>query len=560
MTNSIHEMRDADCIFITGSNTAEAHPVISYEVVRAVKRGANLVVVDPRRIPMVKHASVFLQIKPGTDIYVFLAIMHTIIREGWVNETFLAERTEGYEEFAEIIKEFPPERAALISGVEVKDIEEAAHIYALGKRIYGESIFGEERGHSMILYAMGITQRSHGTDMVKTLANLSLLTGQIGKPSTGVNPLRGQSNVQGACDVGSLVDVLPSYQKVTDHEKREAMAKAWSVESLPDQVGLTVVEAMHAAHAGKVRAFYIMGENPMLSDPNTAHVEAGLRGLDLLIVQDIFPSETAQLAHVILPAASSLEKHGTFTNTERRVQLLQPVIKSPGISRPDWEIICDLATRFDQKLGIERDSPYWEFPSSSAIFDELTEVTPIYHGMSYARLEGNGLQWPCPTENHPGTKFLFADKFPRGRGLFHVIAANDPVEQPDDEYPLILSTGRVLYHYHSGTMTRRSEPLNWREPRGFAEINPEDAEPLDLLDNFPVLIHSRRGSVRTRVRISEKVPPGTVFLAFHWREAPANMLTQDHTLDPTAKIPEFKLATIRLENPRPKRKKEEAAD
>jgi formate dehydrogenase (NADP+) alpha subunit len=560
MTNSIREMRSADCIFITGSNTAEAHPVISYEVVRAVKQGANLILVDPRQVPMAKHATVFLQVKPGTDIYIFLAIMHTIIREGWADEALLAERTEGYEAFAEVIREYPPERAALISGVPVEDIEKAARVYALGERVRGKSMFDGERGHSMILYAMGITQRSNGTDMVKTLANLSLLTGQIGKPSTGVNPLRGQANVQGACDMGALVDVLPGYQKVTDEEKRKALARAWSMEDLPGEVGLTVVEAMQAAHAGKVRIFYVMGENPMLSDPNTSHVEAGLRGLDLLIVQDIFPSETAHLAHVILPAASSLEKRGTFTNTERRVQLIQPVIQSPGNARPDWEIIADLAVRFDEKMGIARDPSYWQLPAASDVFDEMAAVTPIYHGMNYDRLAGQGLQWPCPAADHPGTQYLHAGRFSRGLGLFHAIAANDPVEQPDEEYPFVLSTGRVLYHYHSGTMTRRSGPLDWREPGGFVEINPADAEPLDLQDNFPVSIHSRRGSVRTRVRISENVPPGTVFLAFHWREAPANMLTQDHTLDPTAKIPEFKLATVRLENPRPKKKRETAAD
>lgn len=555
MTNSIREMRSADCIFITGSNTAEAHPVISYEVVRAVKKGANLIVVDPRRVPMVEHATLFLQVKPGTDIYVFLAILHTIIREGWADEDFIAERTEGYEELAEIVRGYPPERAALVSGVPAKDIERAARIYALGERVRGESVYEGDRGHSMILYAMGITQRANGTDMVKTLANLSMLAGQIGKPSTGVNPLRGQANVQGACDLGGLVDVLPGYQKVTDEAKRKAVAKAWSMEDLPEKIGLTVVEAMQGAHAGEVRIFYIMGENPMLSDPNTSHVEAGLRGLDLLVVQDIFPSETAQLAHVILPAYSSLEKDGTFTNTERRVQKLQPVIPPPGRARPDWQIIADLAARFDHSMGIERAKGYWEYDTSSAVFDELASVTPIYAGMNYDRLEGNGLQWPCPAVDHPGTQFLHAGKFSRGRGLFHAIAANDPVEQPDEEYPLILSTGRVLYHYHSGTMTRRSGPLDWREPGGFAEINPADAEPLELEENFPVFIHSRRGSVRTRTRISDDVPQGTVFLAFHWREAPANMLTQDHTLDPTAKIPEFKLATVRLENPRRKKKK-----
>lgn len=559
MTNSIREIRDADCIFITGSNTAESHPVIGYEVVRAARRGANVIIVDPRRIPMVDHATLFLQVKPGTDIYVFLAIMHTIIREGWADEPFIAERTEGYDEFRAIIEEYTPERAALVAGVPVEQIEAAARIYALGERANGASIYedatpdGGGRGHSTILYAMGITQRSNGTDMVMTLANLAMLCGQIGKPSTGVNPLRGQSNVQGACDLGCLVNVFPGYQRVTDAEKRAALAGAWSVESLPDQVGLTIVEAMHAVSDGRVRAVYVMGENPMMSDPNTSHVEEALRSLDLLVVQDIFPSETAQLAHVILPAASSLEKDGSFTNTERRVQMLTPVLRAPGDAWQDWLITAEIARRVDEKLGVVRDPAYWHYASTSEIFDELAAVTPIYRGMTHERVTGAGLQWPCPDADHPGTQYLHATTFSRGRGKFNPVRASDPAELPDEDYPLILTTGRVLYHYHSGTMTRRSGPLDWREPRGYIEVNAADAEAIDLQDNHAVVVESRRGTVRTRAKISQRVPPGTVFLAFHWREAPANMLTQDFKLDPVAKIPEYKVCAVRLENPRAKR-------
>jgi len=300
MTNSIREIRDADCIFITGSNTAEAHPVISYEVVRAVKKGAHLIIIDPRRIPLVDHATLFLQPHPGTDIYVFLAMMHVIIREGWMDETFIAERTEDYDAFAAILEGYTLERAALASGVPEEKIIQAARWYALGERAHGESIYGEAHGHSSILYAMGITQRSNGTDNVLTLANLSMLCGQIGKPSTGVNPLRGQANVQGACDVGGLVNVLPGYQQVTDDKLRGKTAKTWEVEQLPCDVGLTIVESTHAALAGEVHAIYVMGENPLMSDPNSNHVEQAFRKLDLLIVQDIFPSETAYLAHVLL--------------------------------------------------------------------------------------------------------------------------------------------------------------------------------------------------------------------------------------------------------------------
>jgi formate dehydrogenase major subunit/formate dehydrogenase alpha subunit len=391
--------------------------------------------------------------------------------------------------------------------------------------------------------------------MVKTLANLAMLCGQIGKPSTGVNPLRGQANVQGACDLGGLVNVYPGYQHVTDDEKRNAIARKWNMEDLPGEVGLTIVEAMHAVGEGKIKAQYVMGENPMMSDPDTTHVEQALRSLDFLVVQDIFLSDTAQLAHVVLPAASSLEKYGSFTNTERRVQLIQPVLTAPGEAQPDWAITAEIADRFDGKMGTERHAGYWRYDAAAEIFDELTTVTPIYGGMSYERLQGKGLQWPCPDAEHPGTPILHVEKFSRGLGHFSAVQANDPAEPTDDEYPLILSTGRVLYHYHSGTMTRRSGPLAWREPRGYVEVNGEDAAAVGVEDNHAVVIKSRRGTVRTRLKISENVPPGTIFLAFHWREAPANVLTHDFALDPVAKIPEYKISAVRLENPRARREK-----
>jgi len=548
MTNPIREIREADCLLITGSNTAESHPVIGYEVVRAVKRGASLVIIDPRRIPLVDHATLWLQPRPGMDVFVFLAMMHVILRGGWEDPAFIAERTEGFEALAAAVREHPPEVAALASGVPAALIEEAARVYALGARAAGGDERPRGRGRSSILYAMGITQRSNGTDLVRALADLAMLCGHLGKPATGVNPLRGQSNVQGACDVGALPNVLPGYQPVADAEKRAAVAAAWGVSHLPESPGLTVVEMMRAATAGRVRAMYVMGENPMISDPNLTHVEEALRSLDLLVVQDIFPSETALLAHVILPAASSLEKDGTFTNTERRVQLLAPVVPAPGQARPDWEIVGRLAEAVAARLGREG-GPRWRFGSTADIMAELGQVTPQYRGIGHERLEGESLVWPCPAPGHPGTPILHTTAFTRGRGLFHPVRAALPAEQPDDEYPLILTTGRILVHYHSGTMTRRSESLAWREPRGFAEVNAADAATAGVLDGKPMIIRSRRGEVRTQARVTDRVPPGVVFLSFHWKEGAANLLTSDESLDPVAKIPELKVSAVRIERP-----------
>ncbi|HRF48194.1 MAG TPA: molybdopterin-dependent oxidoreductase [Anaerolineales bacterium] len=566
MTNAIHEIRDADCLFVTGSNTTESHPVISYEMVRAVKSGANLLLVDPRRIPLAEHATLWLQTKPGTDIYVFLAMAHVILREGWVDQDFVASRTEGFAEFARSVEFVTPELAALESGVPSDKIVQAARMYALGERASGVSKYaGEPRGHSGIFWAMGITQRRNGTEMVLSLANLAMMTGQLSKPSTGVNPLRGQSNVQGCSDMGALPDVLPGYQKVTDAPKRQAVAEKWGLADLPAEPGLTVTEIMAAAHDRRVRSMYIMGENPMLSDPNLEHVEESLRKLDFLAVQEIFLSETAQLAHVVLPASSWLEKDGTKTNTERRVQSLHPVLKTPGDSKPDWWIVAELGKRLEgllervnqRRRTVDEDPAasgsrpavrrHWGYSSPAQITDEITTVSPAYRGIVHRRLGDQGLVWPCPSEDHPGTAILHATTFTRGLGKFHAVTAKPPVEQPDAEYPLVLSTGRVIYHYHTGTMSRRSAPLHWRDPRDWVEINAVDAQAAGIADASPVVIRSRRGEVKTQARISEHVPPGVIFLAFHWAEAPANLLTQDHTVDPYAKIPEFKLCTVRVE-------------
>ena len=548
MTNPIRDIRDADCLLVTGSNTTESHPVISYEMVRAVKSGANLIVIDPRQIPLTEHATLWLQTRPGTDHFVFLAIAHVILREGWADRDFIAARTEGFAEFAASVAPYTPEMAALASGVPAEKIVLAARMYALGERAKGASKYAAEskRGHSGIFWAMGITQRANGTEMVLSLANLAMLTGQIGKPSTGVNPLRGQSNVQGASDMGALPDVLPGYQKVTDEARRKAVAETWGLADLPSKPGLTVVEVTRAASEGRVRAMYVMGENPMLSDPNLEHVEEALRALDFLAVQEIFLSETAQLAHVILPAASWLEKDGTKTNTERRVQRLHPVLKAPGEAKPDWWIVAELGKRLATLLGGSSANARWSYTGTAQIAAEIASVSPAYRGITHSRLGDEGLCWPCPTEDHPGTPILHRETFTRGLGKFHAVATRAPAEATDAEYPFVLSTGRVLYHYHTGTMSRRSEALHWREPGGWIEINAADAAAAGIADDAAVLIRSRRGEVRTVARLSERVQPGVVFLAFHWAEAPANVLTQDFIRVAISKIPEFKLCAVRI--------------
>jgi formate dehydrogenase alpha subunit len=523
MTNSIGEIPNADCLLVIGSNTTENHPVIALQIKSAVRRkGAKLIVADPRKIELVEFAHLWLRHRPGTDVALLNGMLHIIISRGWLNREFIAERTEGFEVVADAVRDFTPESVAGITGVPAADIVEAARLYA-------------QSPNSSILYAMGITQHAHGTNNVLALANLALATGQIGKPFSGINPLRGQNNVQGACDMGGLPNVYPGYQRIGDEAVQRKFEEAWGVRLSP-QPGLTLMEMMKAIGEGRMKALYILGENPLLSDPNTNWVREELRHLELLVCQDIFLSETGELAHVVLPGVSFAEKDGTFTNTERRVQRVRKAIDPIGGGRPDWEIICDLSTRLGYPM---------RYRSPAEIMEEIASLTPSYGGIRYERLETMGLQWPCPTLDHPGTPYLHKGQFTRGRGKFHVTPYVPPPELPDEEYPFLLTTGRVLYHYHT-LVTRKSKGLSEIYPEGVIEIHPEDGRRLGIeAGDGWVEVASRRGAVQVKAQITEKVPPGVVFMTFHFKEAAANLLTLD-ALDPVAKIPAYKVCAVKI--------------
>ncbi len=524
MTNSTPDIPLADCILVTGSNTVEQHPLIGSRVILAKQRGAKLIVIDPRETPLSKMADIWLHQRPGTDIAWLNAMMHVILREGLEDKGFIAERTEGFEDLRPVLDRYTPEVSEEITGIPAADLEAAAMMYA-------------EADKGCILYSMGITQHTHGTDNVKSVANLALMTGNMGRKGTGVNPLRGQNNVQGACDMGALYNVFPGYQKVADETSRLKFDEAWGA-SCSAVTGLTVVEMMNAAHEGELKGMVILGENPMLSDPDINHVRESLEALDLLVCIDIFLTETAALADVVLPAASWAERDGTFTATDRRVQRIRKAIEPIGDSRPDWEIICDIAKGLGG-LGFDFDSP-------EHIMEEVVKVTPQYGGVTYQRLDGDGLQWPCPDIDHPGTPILHVDKFARGLGLFSPVEHQEPNELPDDEYPMILTTGRMMFHYHTGTQTRRTHALNKEMPTGMVELNPEDAKRLGIQDGQMVEVRSRRGTIHIQADVSWKVQPGVVFIPFHFAECAANVLTNP-ALDPVAKIPEFKACAVAVE-------------
>ena len=525
MTNSIAELEDSKVILITGSNTTENHPVISTYIKRAVtQKGAKLIVVDPRAIPITRFATHWLRQKPGSDVAWLNGMMHVILEEGLYDKPYVEERTEGLEAVREVLKKYTPEVVEKISGIPAKELVAAARLYATAKP-------------GSICYAMGITQHITGTDAVKSLANLAMLTGNVGVESGGVNPLRGQNNVQGACDVGALPNVFTGYQRVGDPPIQEKFAKAWGTE-LSDKPGLTVVEITHAAHEGKIKALYIMGENPMVSDPDITHVEESLKKLEFLVVQDIFLTETARLAHVVLPAVSFAEKDGTFTNTERRVQRVRKAVEPVGQSWQDWRIIAGLAARMGYPMS---------YKSAEEIFEEIRSLTPSYAGITYKRLDKEaGIQWPCPNTEHPGTRFLHRDRFTRGKGLFHAIEYIPPHESPDASYPMMLTTGRVLYHYHGASMTGRSEGMLFRYPKGYMELSQKDAERLGLADGQVARVSSRRGEIEIPVCITACVEPGTVFIPFHFSEMAANRLTHSK-LDPVGKIPEYKVCAVKVE-------------
>jgi formate dehydrogenase alpha subunit len=533
MTNSIEELEHAGVILVTGSNTTETHPVIATRIKKAVLfHGAKLIVIDPRQIDLVKYTEkyggLWLRQKNGSDVAWANGMMQVIISEGLLADEFIKTRTEDFEALKKVVSGYTPEKVEKITGIPAEQLRRAARLYAQAKS-------------SSIVYSMGITQHTTGTDNVMSMANLAMLTGNLGKESAGVNPLRGQNNVQGSCDMGALPNVFPGYQAVTDAPSREKFEKAWNVK-LDDKVGLTIIEIMHQAAAGKIKGLYIMGENPMVSDPDLGHVKQALEKLDFLVVQDIFLTETAQLADVVLPVASFAEKQGTFTNTERRSLWVEKAVPAPGEARIDWEVIRDVSTRMGYKM---------EYQSIKDIVDEVNKMVPQYAGITYERLmRGDKLQWPCPNPEHPGTKFLHRDKFTRGLGKFFAIDYIPPAEWPDEKYPFLLSTGRLLYHYHTGSMSRRTVALPQYVPGPFMEMHAADMKRLGIASGEQVKVSSRRGSIVTEARESERVDVGSVFITFHFAEAAANLLTND-AFDPIAKIPEFKVAACQIEKINP---------
>jgi len=524
MTNTIGCIEKADVILITGSNTTENHPVLSSYVKRAVTRkGAKLIVVDPRRIKITRFANKWLRPNLGTDVVWINALMHVIIKENLYAKEYVAARTEGFEELQKVVEKYTPEYAAQITGIPAQQIIDAARLYA-----------GAERGS--ILYCMGITQHTTGTDNVKSLANLAMLCGNLGIEGGGVNPLRGQNNVQGACDMGGLPDVYSGYQKVTDPKARQKMAQAWGVTDLPDLIGMKVTHMIPAAHDGKLKAMYIIGENPLVSDPDLNHCEKSMQNLEFLVVQDIFLTETAQLADVVLPSACFAEKEGTFANTDRRVQRVRKAVNSPGQAWEDWKITCEIAGRMGYPMPYE---------NSRQIMEEIARLTPSYGGITYDRIEQEGIHWPAPTAEHPGTPVLHRDQFAKGKGTFHAIDYIPPAEKADDDYPMYLTTGRLLYQYHTGTMTMKSEGLMDIAPECFVEISAQDASKYELKNGAAVDIASRRGNIRAKVKISGKAVSGTVFIPFHYAVAAANRLTNS-ALDPICGIPEYKVCAVKI--------------
>ncbi len=525
MTNSIEELENADVILVTGSNTTETHPVIATHIMRAIKyNNAKLIVVDPRRIDLAKHATVWLRQNSGSDVAWINGLMNAILTENLQNDEFIAERTENVDAMKDVLKKYTPELVEKISGIPPEKLIEAAKIYA-----------NAERGS--IVYSMGITQHSNGTDNVKSLANLSMITGNIGRESTGVNPLRGQNNVQGACDMGALPNVYPGYQKVLDEAAQKKFEAAWGT-PLSGEMGLTITEIINGAYDGNVHGIFIMGENPMISDPNLNHVRKALEKVDFLVCQDIFLTETCEMADVVFPAASFAEKDGNFTNTERRILPINPLIPAIGESKPDWEIVQDLA----RAMGAD-----WNYTGIKDIIDEINVVTPQYAGITFERIAaGERLQWPCPATDHPGTKFLHKDKFVRGKGLFSAVDHIDPKEMPCADYPFVMTTGRILHHYHTGTMTRKTKILPEYVRDAFVEMNPADVAELGVVHGEKVRVSSRRGTIDIAVKEAKKVAKHNIFIPFHFAEAAANMLTIDE-VDPVAKIPELKVCAVNIE-------------
>jgi formate dehydrogenase alpha subunit len=538
MSNSMDDVaKYAQAFFIIGSNTTEQHPVFGAMIRQAVRqRGAKLVVADPRKIDITEFATLHIRQRPGTDIALINGLMYIILEKGWENKAFIEERTENFDEFKATVMNYPPEKVAEITGVPVERLYEAAEIIASSKP-------------TAVLWAMGITQHIVGVRNVMDLANFQMLLGNMGVPGGGVNPLRGQNNVQGACDMGGLPNVYPAYQAVTNDEIREKFLKAWGA-TADNKVGLTVTEMIPGILEDKINTLYILGEDPVTSDPDTKHIRHCLEEIDFLVLQEIFPSETAAYADVLLPGVSFAEKTGTFTNTERRVQMVNKAIEPLGDSRPDWWITSEIAKRIiteGKRQIAEAQYAGWEYKDTSAVMDEINALTPSYGGITHERLlKGERLQWPCPTTEHPGTSVLHTKQFTRGKGKFMPIDHVPPAEKPDDDYPMVMSTGRVLYHWHGGTMTRRAKGLMQVYGEALVELNPNDAEKLGVNGNKTLRLTSRRGSIVAQAWVTDRVPPGMVYANFHFPEASANELTLA-ALDPVSKIPEYKITAVKVE-------------
>ena len=526
MTNSINELEKTDCILIFGSNATETHPIIGSIIKRAKRRGAKIIVVDPLCTELAKIADIWLPIRPGTDIALVNGMMNYIISHDLIDNTFVKSRCEGFEELSKLVAKYDLDKVEKITGVPKGKIEAAAKAYATAK-------------NACIVYCMGITQHVFGTKNVIAIADLALITGHIGRKHNGIYPLRGHNNVQGACDLGVLPDVLPGYQSLSDPNVIEKFEKVWKAK-IPKKPGLAVTEAIDAAIKGKIKAMYIMGFNILLTHPNRDMVERALKNLELLIVQDIFLTETAQIAHVVLPAACWAEIDGTYTNTERRILRVRKLIDPPGEAKPDWWIICEIAKRMGKDIG--------EYSSAKDIWDEIRLLVPIYSGITYERIEEKGIQWPCPSEGHPGTGFLYDAEFktPSGKARLIPVDYEPLIEEPNDEYPYLLIIGRSLYHFHTSHMTRRSRPLREYVDSPYVEMNPADMKKLKLNTGDCVRLVSRKGSIELFVLESSRVPPGVLFTTFHFSETPVNKMT-DYLLDPISKIPELKVVPCRIE-------------
>jgi len=529
MTNSYESFEHADLIFSIGANSLEAHPLVGRRLMRAKANGAYFIVADPRYTPTAKQSDQYVPFKTGTDVALMNAMMNVIISEGLEDKEFIEKRTKNYEELKELVSKYTPEMAAEITQVPADVIRDIAIKYAKADK-------------AAIVYSLGITEHSHGVDNVQQTANLAMLTGNIGRLGTGVNPLRGQNNVQGACDMGALPSDYPGYQKVIDEDISERFTVTWECKDLVCTPGLKIPEMIDSAAKGDLKVLYITGEDPVISDPDTNHVEEALNNLDFFVVQDIFMTDTAKFADVVLPAACWAEQEGTFTNGERRVQLIRKAVDPPGEAKVDWEIYGELAKR----MGANPEA--FNYSSAQDIFEEVRTVTPQYAGMNRERLERpEALHWPCPTEEHPGTAMMHVEKFahPDGLGIFSPLEEQGPKEVPDEEYPLLLTTTRILFHYHAA-MTRRADTLDREVPTGYVEINTEDAEELGIINNEKVKVKSRRGEIEIPARVTPDILKGIVNIPMHFRECSANVLTNASAIDPRSGMPEYKACAVSI--------------